>query len=359
MKFVHIADMHFDSPFVNLFDKETLGDLKRLEQRKVLKKIIDYIKENKIKYLFISGDLYEHQYIRKSTIEYINNLFKEIPETKIFISPGNHDPYLKNSYYNKFNWNQNVTIFSSKFEKIELEDADIYGYGFDDFYCTDCGIENLSIENSNKINILIIHSTIDGANLQEKQYNSISKNLLIEKGFDYVATGHIHKRQIFENSKIVYPGSTVSLGFDELGEHGMIVGEIKNKQVEVKFIPLAETEFVEKYIDVTDIISMDELVEKIKEIEIKDNQLVKIILKGKRNFEIDAYELYKIISQERIIKIKNKTSMKYNLEEIQNDITLKGLFAKEMLKRMQQENITEQEKEIIEKAVEIGFEALE
>ena len=354
MKFVHIADMHFDSPFVNLSDKETLGDLKRLEQRKVLKKVIDYIKENKIKYLFISGDLYEHQYIRKSTIEYINNLFKEIPETKIFISPGNHDPYLKNSYYNKFNWNQNVTIFSSKFEKIELEDADIYGYGFDDFYCTDCGIENLSIENSNKINILIIHSTIDGANLQEKQYNSISKNLLIEKGFDYVATGHIHKRQIFENSKIVYPGSTVSLGFDELGEHGMIVGEIQNKQEEVKFIQLAET-----YIDVTDIISMDELVEKINEIEIKDNQLVKIILKGKRNFEIDAYELYKIISQERIIKIKNKTSMKYNLEEIQNDITLKGLFAKEMLKRMQQENITEQEKEIIEKAVEIGFEALE
>ena len=39
MKFVHIADMHFDSPFVNLSDKGELGDLRRLEQRKVFKKV--------------------------------------------------------------------------------------------------------------------------------------------------------------------------------------------------------------------------------------------------------------------------------------------------------------------------------
>ena len=80
MKFVHIADMHFDSPFVNLSDKEGLGDLRRLEQRKAFKKVIEYIKENNIEYFFISGDLYEQKYIKKSTIEYINNLFKEIPE---------------------------------------------------------------------------------------------------------------------------------------------------------------------------------------------------------------------------------------------------------------------------------------
>ena len=112
MKFVHIADIHFDSPFVNLSDRESLGDIKRLEQRKVFKKVIEYIKENYIDFLFIAGDLYEHQYIRKSTIEYINELFKEIPNTKIYIAPGNHDPYIKNSYYNQFKWNDNVYIFS-------------------------------------------------------------------------------------------------------------------------------------------------------------------------------------------------------------------------------------------------------
>ena len=359
MKFVHIADLHIDSPFINLSDKDGFGDLKRLEQRKVLRKIIDYIKENNVNYFFISGDLYEHQYVKRSTIEYINNLFKEIPETHIFISPGNHDPFVKNSYYNMFKWNENVHIFNSKIEKVELSDIVVYGYGFNDFYCTDCGIEDLQIDNKEKFNVLVIHSTIDGANLEEKQYNSISKNILKDKGFNYVATGHIHKRQIFEDPCIVYPGSTVSLGFDEMGEHGMIVGQVDNNDIQLSFIPLAETEFVENSIDVSDVISKEELLERINLLEVKENQFVKVLLVGNRNFEISVYELYKLISNDRIIKIKNKTKMSYDLESMQNDITLKGLFAKEMLKRLNKENISEDDKKIIEKAVEIGLEALE
>ena len=360
MKFMHIADIHFDSPFVNLSDRENLGDIKRLEQRSVFKKVIEYIKENDIEFLFIAGDVYEHQYIRKSTIEYINKLFKEIPNTKIYISPGNHDPFIKNSYYNQFKWNDNVHIFSSKMEKIELKDVDIYGYGFDDFYCTDCGIENLEIENKTKTNVLVIHSTVDGANLEEKQYNSISKKLLEEKGFDYVATGHIHKLDYntYENQKIVYPGSLISLGFDELGKHGMIVGEIKeNKELSTEFVPLSENDFEEIELDVTNIISRDELIEKINDLEIANNQLVKIILIGKRNFEIDKYELYKLLTNERIIKVKDHTKIQYDLEKMANTHTLKGLFVKEILK--EKENAGEEELEIIEKAVEIAFESLE
>ena len=360
MKFVHVADIHFDSPFINLSDRENLGDIKRLEQRKVFKKVIEYIKENGVDFLFIAGDLYEQQYIRKSTIEYINELFKEIPNTKIYISPGNHDPYIKNSYYNQFKWNDNVYIFSSKFERLTSDSVDIYGYGFDDFYCTDCGIENLEIEDKNKTNILVIHSTIDGANLEEKQYNSIPRRVLEEKGFDYVATGHIHKLDYntYPNQKIVYPGSLISLGFDELGEHGMIVGEIQeDKQLKIQFVPLSEDNFEEIEFDVTDIISKDELIEKINDLDIQNNQLIKVILTGKRNFEIDRYEIYKLLTNERIIKIRDHTRIEYDLEKIANNHTLKGLFAKEILK--EKENAGEEELTIIEKAVEIAFEALE
>ena len=345
MKFVHIADIHMDSPFVNLSDKENLGELKRLEQRKKIKEVIEYIKENKIDMLFIAGDLYEQQYIKKTTIEYINNLFKEIPETQIYIAPGNHDPYLKNSYYSKYKWNENVKIFNSKIEKIEQNEVDIYGYGFEDFYCTECGIENLEIENPEKENILIMHGTLDGANIEEK-------------GFDYVALGHIHKTNFNKENKIIYPGSLVSLGFDELGQHGMIVGEIKNKKLNIEFIPIKASEFVEKRIDVTEIISKEELIEKIDSIEIQPNEYVKIILEGKRNFEINTYELYKLIQEQKIIKIKNKTKINYNLEEIENETTLKGLFAKEIKQKLDSKNLTNEQREILEKAIEIGFEAL-
>ena len=355
MKFVHIADIHFDSPFTTLSDKGNLGEQRRIEQIKIFKKIIEYIKENKIEYLFISGDLYEHKYIRKSTIEYINNLFKEIENTKIFISPGNHDPILKKSYYNNFIWNKNVYIFKSEIQKIETEEADIYGFGFDDFYCANSGIEKLVLDNPEKLNILVIHGTLNGANLEEMQYNSMSSTMLENKGFDYVALGHIHKNNFTPNGKIIYPGSTMSLGFDELGEHGMVVGEITKNAAELNFIKLDETEYVEREINCTDINSIEELIEKINEINIEQNKLYKIILVGKRNFEINIYDLYKYELNEKIIKIKNKTKPNYNIEEIAKENSLRGLFAKEILDELKKENYDEN---IIENALEIGIEIL-
>lgn len=359
MKFVHIADMHFDSPFVNLASKENLGQLRRLDQRKALKKVIEYIKENKIEFLFIAGDLYEQKYIRKSTIEYINNLFKQIPETKIFITPGNHDPFIKNSYYNEFLWSENVKIFNSKIEKIELEDIDIYGYGFSDFYCKNSGIEEIEIENKNKINILITHGSLDASSEVDAVYNPIKTNKIKEKEFDYVALGHIHKSNYSENENqnIIYPGSTISLGFDEIGKHGMIVGNLEKEKLNLEFIPLDEKEFNLYELDVTQINSKEELIEKINEKYFEKNNLIEIILTGKRNFEINKYELYKLISNEQIIKIKNNSEINYDLEKIANDTTLKGLFAKEMLEKIKKTENNE-EKKMIEKAIEIGLEAL-
>ena len=223
MKFVHIADMHFDTPFRTLSDRANLGQVRRMDQRKTFKKMIEYIKENNIPYLFIAGDLYENEYIRESTIKYINNLFKEIPDTKIYITPGNHDPYLKNSYYEKYNWNNNVKIFTEKLQKVENSDCNIYGYGFENFYLKTNQLENMQIEDKNKINILITHANLDGSDTSGNEYNNISSRMLKGKGFDSVALGHIHKRDMKTYENIVYPGSAVSLGFDELGTHGMVV----------------------------------------------------------------------------------------------------------------------------------------
>ena len=361
MKFVHIADMHFDSPFVNLSDRDSMGELRRLEQRKVLKKVIEYIKDNNIEYLFISGDLYEHKYIKQSTIEYVNKLFKEIPNTKIYIAPGNHDPYLKNSYYTKFNWNENVKIFSDKIEKIENENVNIYGYGFTDFYCENSGVENIEIENKDKLNILVIHGALDSSDVEDRKYNPMKKNILKSKGFDYIALGHIHKLDYNseENQNIVYPGSTVSLGFDELGQHGMIVGDFEGENLSLEFVPLDEKEYKIINLEITDINSKEELIEKIMELNIKENEYIEIKLKGSRNFEINTYELLKLILDNKIIKIKDETKIAYDLDKLSNETTLRGLFIKEMKEKLNNPDITQEEKEIIEKGIEIGLDVLE
>ena len=355
MKFVHIADMHFDSSLSSLSEIEGLTEKIRLEQRKIFREIINYIKENKIELLFIAGDLYEQKYIRETTIEYINNLFKEIPETKIFIAPGNHDPNIKNSYYQKFNWNKNVKIFNSKIEKIKLNNINIYGYGFEDFYCKNSGIEEINLDEKNKINILITHASLDASKTEDMQYNPIAKNKLEEIGFNYVALGHIHKNNYENNNKIIYPGSTIGLGFDELGKHGMIVGEISENKIETEFISLNNIEFCERELDITEINSEEELIEKINELNLIENNLYKIILIGKRNFIIDTQKIIKLINKKNILKIKDFTKIKYNLEEISKQQSLKGIFVKKCLEEMQ----NTENKEIIENAIEYGLEALE
>ncbi|MCI8486084.1 MAG: DNA repair exonuclease [Clostridia bacterium] len=358
MKFVHIADMHFDTPFINLSNKTDLCKLRRIEQKETFRKVIEYIKQNEIPYLFISGDLYEHKYIRESTIEYINNLFKTIPNTKVFISPGNHDPYIKNSFYNNFNWNNNVHIFKSELEKIELNEVNIYGYGFDDFYLGRLNIEEITLDNKDKINILIIHGTLDGSDSIENNYNPISKKVLEQKGFDYTALGHIHKTNynLNNNEKIIYPGSTISLGFDELGNHGMIVGEIEKNKLNLEFIKMDPKVFKEKEINISEVNSDEELIEKINSIEIEENTFYKINLVGTRNFEINMNEINKLNNNENILKIKNKTITEYNIEDISRETTLKGMFAKEILEQIKKHPLKE---DFFNEVFEIGLEILD
>ncbi len=289
MKFVHIADMHFDIPFT-LLQKNDLGEQRRLEQRNVFKKIIQYIKENDIEYLFICGDFYEHEYVKQSTIEFINNQFKEIPDTKIYIVPGNHDPITLNSYYNMFKWNDNVFIFDENIKKMENDNINIYGYGFNNFYLSENKISEINVDKE-KINILLTHTSLDASQIEEKNYNPLSTKELEELGMDYIALGHIHKpSEVKENSRIMYCGSPISLGFDELGEHGMIVGEIlNNKKINLEFVKLDEKEFVEEKIDISQINTKEELIEFINLKEFKETNYYKINLIGNKNFQLMTY----------------------------------------------------------------------
>ena len=395
MRFIHMADVHFDSPFTVLASRNNLANIRRLEQREAFKKTIEYIKVEKIPFLFISGDLYEQEYIRESTIEYINNLFKTIPETRIFISPGNHDPFLSNSFYNTFNWNKNVTIFNSEIKIIETEEADIYGFGFTDFYCENSRIEEIKLKNKNKINILITHGALDASKTLDMQYNPLNSNKLKKIGFDYIALGHIHKAN-YENNKnnFIYPGSLISFGFDELGEHGFLDikinknnSEIKNKieenkinnleikskieknkinnleeknyekdKIEIKFLRADERKFEEESIDISSIKSEEEFIEKLDEMNLEEENFYKIILKGTKKIELNETRICKLTQKDMILKVMDKTETEYNIDNLAMQKNLKGMFVKNLLEKLKSDP---QEEDSIKKAMEIGLKLFE
>ena len=352
MKFIHIADMHFDKPYT-ILEKSGLSESRRLEQRDIFNKMINYIKENNIDYLFVAGDLYEHEYVRKSTIEFINNCFKQIENTKIYITPGNHDPYINNSYYNNFCWNENVKIFT-KLEKIENENINIYGYGFTDFYSKSIEIPNNL--DKDKINILLMHSDLNGSKENDEEYNPILETKLDSSEFDYVALGHIHKKNI-NNLKAVYPGSMFAGGFDEIGKHGMIEGTIdcKYKKVDIKFIPLDDKEFVKEEIDISNINSEEELIENINLKNRENDKFYEYIFIGDKNIEIDINKIIKLIDDKKVIKLKDLSKLKFDLEQISREKSLKGIFVNELLNEIKED---ETNKDEILRIIEIGLNAM-
>lgn len=351
MKFVHIADIHLDAPFQGLNNVGTLGGKRRLEQRKVFKKVIDYIKQNQIDYLFIAGDLYENDYIKKSTIEYINELFKEIEQTKILITPGNHDPYIKNSYYENFEWNDNVYICKKEFEIVQEDEVDFYLTAFTDFYQNNSPIEKINIVNKNKINILITHCDLNGSKDENGySYNPILESRLNNAKFDYVAMGHIHKSNFMNNLKNIYPGSLISFGFDELGEHGMIVGEISKSSLDTRFVKLDDRIFKKVEFDVKGILSQEEIIEKIGNLELEENNMYEIILVGDRECEINEMAILKLLNKENILKVKDCTQLGYNIEELAKENNLRGIFVREVIKKYDDGIYTEDQ---IKKAIEI------
>ncbi len=358
MKFVHIADLHLDSPFTNLSEKGNLGNIRRLEQRNAIKKVIGYCKENNVDYLFIAGDLYEENYIRKTSIDYINSLFKEIPETKIFITPGNHDPYIKNSIYETYNFAENVHIFKkSIIEKYEDENVNIYGSAFTDFYEQESPIDNLQhIELNGKTNFLIMHCDLNGAKDKDGfSYNAVLESNLANLKFDYCALGHIHKNNFENGRRIIYPGSLISLGFDELGEHGMVVGELANGELSTKFVPVDERKFQELEVKIDEFNTQEELVEYINNLALEEKVMYKIILVGNRNFEINTYDILKLLNQNNVLKVKDKTKIGYDIEKLSKENSLRGIYIKKLLEKSENGEYSQEE---IEKAIELGLEVM-
>ncbi len=352
MKFVHVADMHFDAPFTSLNTRENLGEKRRLEQRNAFKKMIDYIKENSVDYLFISGDLYEHEYVKRSTIEFISKCFSEIADTKIFISPGNHDPYLANSYYSNYDFGDNVYIFrNNRIERYEDENVNIYGMAFNEFYMDESPIDGLILPYSTKPNILLAHVDLNGSKDNEgMSYNPISEMKLESLGFNYCALGHIHKRRVDEKSKICYPGSMVSLGFDEMGSHGMIVGEILFREASIEFKELDERKFEEVEFNISKCTSQEDLVYRIATYDFEDMTMYKAVLVGNRSFNIDTRKVLRLLENTNVLKIKDNTTIDFDIERIVKEKNLKGYYVQEVLKRYDEGQCSEEE---CQKAIEI------
>lgn len=193
VKILHCADLHLGAD-LSVLGRKALT--RRAEIKKTFMNIIKLCQEDQIQILLISGDLFDNVHVQENMVEDIRDSFASIKDTIVAISPGNHDPLTEDSpYMQKDFWPQNVIIFGSELEKVEVEGLDVrlWGAAFKGTYTTNSILHNVSVPDDPYINICVIHGELVSAN-QKSNYNPVTEGQISKSGIDYVALGHIHQR---------------------------------------------------------------------------------------------------------------------------------------------------------------------
>ncbi|MEE0946013.1 MAG: metallophosphoesterase [Acutalibacteraceae bacterium] len=358
VKILHTADLHIGAQCSYLGSDAAV---RRYETVKTFEKIIGLCNENQVQLLLIAGDLFDSNQVETALVNKVFDLLCELKNTKAIIATGNHDPLTADSPFSNRALPENVFILPSKDSVITLESLGcrVYGASFDGVYCEGSNRFSIQPEQDDFVNLMVIHGEARAD--MNSHYRPVTPEFVKYSGMDYIALGHVHTRsevQYMGTTALAYCGCPEGQGFDESGEKGVYMGEIKKGKAELDFVPTAQRTHYCINVDLTD---CENVLEAIKDkIRQTDGDFAhnyfRVTLKGKvkNSVLIDTASLVAELSSfVDFIKIKNEITEDINLELLAQENTLKGYFTSIMLDKINTAQESEKEKYI--NALEIGL----
>ena len=271
MRIAHTGDLHIGK---RLHEVSLLED-----QKSMLENILNILQEKKVELLVIAGDIYDKPTPSGEAVkvfdEFISQLAKR--EIKLVAISGNHDSMERISYGSRVMCSQGIYFqenFSGKANKLVFQDdlgeLNIYMVPFikpvfvgKDSY--EASFEHILKESEvdySKRNILVAHQFVTPTPLGDYELvlteegmpercdsetksigglDNISWELFSQ--FDYVALGHLHRRQFVGKETIRYSGSPMKYSFSECHDIKSIEivdigkkGDVKIESVELPVV---------------------------------------------------------------------------------------------------------------------------
>ncbi len=359
----HCADIHLDSPFSLVSPKE--AEQRKRELRAAFTSALMFAKQQKSELLFISGDLFDCEYVTRDTKEMLVSELGKLKECRIFISPGNHDPYNDASPYKTIDFPENVHIFGEEKECVCIDElgVDVYGVGFGTAVYSKSPVVGYRIKNPDRINILVCHGELSNP---LSTNGPITKNEIAASGFDYIALGHAHKPSgvLCENGVYyAYPGCIEGRGFDETGYKGALYGTVEKGKVHLNFETFSKRRYEIISIDIDVIQSRAQALEHIRS-QIRSynsDTALRIILTGRvaEGFLISEGEIGKGMGFPYRLEIKDRTTLEPDFGELEQSSTLKGVFYRFMREHMDNCTPASEEYYIALQALKYGLCALD
>ncbi|MCA1022587.1 metallophosphoesterase family protein [Halobacillus litoralis] len=243
--FVHSADLHMDSLFKTKGHlPEELLERLRAGTFEAFDRLIQVCINEQADFLLIAGDVYHEELRSLKAQVHVRRGFEKLQkhDIHVYVSFGNHD--FTGGAEHAVSFPENVHVFQSEevqalpFYKEGERLAHIYGFSYETRAVKDHKAREFQKSGHPLYHIAMLHGSLE-TNTDHDVYAPFTLEELKNKGMDYWALGHIHKREVLSSDPlIIYPGNTQGRSQKEQGAKGCYVIEEKEGEWKSRFQPL-------------------------------------------------------------------------------------------------------------------------
>lgn len=234
-RFLHVADIHLDSPLTGLARYEGLpAEDVRAATRAAFDNMIGFAIRAAVDFVVVAGDLFDGDWRDMGTgLHFARQMGRlEKAALPVYLLQGNHDA---GSVVTKsLPWPANVHRFgnrSAQTFRIDALGVSLHGWSF----AHQAAPDNLAIRypeaEAGMFNIGVLHTSLSGRP-GHASYAPCEIADLRSKGYDYWALGHVHAfERVCEDPPIVFPGNVQGRNIRETGAKGGVLVEVDDGEV--------------------------------------------------------------------------------------------------------------------------------
>ncbi|MDK7227172.1 metallophosphoesterase family protein [Lactobacillus iners] len=250
MKFLHIADVHLDSPFLGLsfLPSELFGQIKNAIQLS-FEKAVNFAIDHDVDLVLLAGDTFDSIHPTPQSKIFFANQIKRLVDRQIQVVMvlGNHDYsqiddlLLNESPYFKI-IGSNEQIEQVDFMTKSQYKYRVVGFSYQHNHITEDIIAKYPPKSTSIYTIGLAHAGMKKSSVDQNNYAPFTLNEVKNLNYDYFALGHIHLRQVLSQEPwIVYSGNLQGRHVNEKDAKGFYFDQVdeQSQNTQLQFIDVS------------------------------------------------------------------------------------------------------------------------
>ncbi|RJP22474.1 MAG: exonuclease SbcCD subunit D [Candidatus Abyssobacteria bacterium SURF_5] len=350
IRLMHLADLHLGAPLSYLGDK---AEERARELESALVRALSAAAAKKVDAILISGDLFDRFNPPLDLVARVKNAFAKLSRENIpvLLIPGTHDShrYARCIYHRERFPGVDVLMETGKPVQKQINGHTIYFYGFSG---SDSPVSPSSLfcrTPADGMHVALVHGTVAENDRWESSPRdfSVTPADIGNSSFDYVALGHHHNFKQFKRGKTtaLYPGTLEGLTFGESGDRFLVIVALDENGVSVEKLKHNRRALKEIEIDLSQSgLDCGESLERAIARFFDGESIASVSLTGSIDFLPSPKELEARLAGGFFhLQITDNTSIYDSavMRSIAHDRTVRGIFARKMLKKIEIANVEE------------------